>query len=65
MAWRRRRFHLQRNVVGCVPQAAMRREIARAIRGVFDAPDKETADSSSLGGENRRRVVMCFGALPL
>ena len=44
MFWQRCQFHMQRNVVACVPRAAMRREVARAIRGVFNAPDKETAE---------------------
>jgi len=41
VARRRRQFPLQRNVVAYVPQAPMRREVARAIRGVFTAPDRE------------------------
>ena len=55
VAWQRCQFHLQRNVVACVPQAAMRREVARAVRGVFNAPDRETAERASAQVAERYR----------
>ena len=55
VAWQRCQFHLQRNVVAYVPQAAMRREVARAIRGVFNARDKETAERALAQVAERRR----------
>ena len=54
-AWQRCQFHLQRNVVAYVPQAAMRREVARAVRGVFNAPDRETAERASAQVAERYR----------
>ena len=44
VAWQRCQFHLQQNAAAFVPQTAMRREVARAIRSVFNAPDRETAE---------------------
>ena len=55
VAWQRCQFHLQRNVVAYVPQAAMRREVARAVRGVFNAPDRETAERASAQVAERYR----------
>ncbi len=42
--WQRCQFHLQQNAGHYVPRVAMRREVAAAIRAVFDAPDREEAD---------------------
>ncbi len=37
-------FHLQQNAMHYVPRVSMRKEVAAAIRAVFDAPDREEAD---------------------
>lgn len=42
--WQRCQCHLQRNAVAYVPRVAMRREVAEAIRAVFNAPDRVEAD---------------------
>ena len=47
--WQRCQFHLQRNASAHVPKIAMRREVARALRSIFNAPDREEA---------RRRVQL-------
>ncbi len=44
VAWQRCQFHVQRNATAFVPQVAMRKEVARAIRSIFNAGDRETAD---------------------
>ena len=42
--WQRCQFHLQQNAQGYVPKQAMRKEVAQAIRDVFNAPDKTEAE---------------------
>jgi len=41
--WQRCQFHLQRNAVAFVPSAAMRREVARALRSIFRADTRAEA----------------------
>jgi transposase-like protein len=41
--WQRCQFHLQRNATAHVPKVAMRREVARALRSIFNAPDRNEA----------------------
>jgi transposase-like protein len=42
--WQRCQFHLQQNAQAFVPRIAMRREVAEALRAVFQAPDRADAD---------------------
>ena len=42
--WQRCPFHLQQNAQAYVPKVAMRKEVAQAIRDVFNAPDRAEAD---------------------
>jgi len=42
--WQRCQVHLQRNAVQYIPKIAMRKEVARDIRNIFNAPDREEAD---------------------
>jgi len=42
--WQRCQFHLQQNAGHYVPKVAMREEVARDIRSVFDAVDRLEAD---------------------
>lgn len=42
--WQRCQFHLQQNAGAYVPRQAMRAEVAADLRGVFNAPDRETAE---------------------
>lgn len=42
--WQRCQFHLQQNAAGYVPRVALRKQVARDIRCVFDAPDLEQAE---------------------
>lgn len=42
--WQRCQFHLQRNAQAYVPHIGMRREVAQAIRNVFNAPDRPEAE---------------------
>lgn len=44
VAWQRCQFHLQRNAAPRVPTVAMRPTIARALRAVFNAPDRPEAE---------------------
>jgi transposase-like protein len=44
VAWQRCQFHLQQNALAYVPRQAMRRPDARALRSVFDAPDRLAAE---------------------
>jgi len=44
VAWQRCQFHLQRNAAAHVPQVAMREQVARDVRSVFDAPDRPEAE---------------------
>ena len=43
--WQRCQFHLQQNAQAYVPRVGMRREIAEDIRSIFNAPDRETAET--------------------
>ena len=43
--WERCQFHLQQNAQAYVPRVGMRREVAEDIRTIFNAPDRETAES--------------------
>jgi putative transposase len=43
VAWQRCRFHLQQNAAAYVPKVAMRREVARALRTIFNSPDGQEA----------------------
>ena len=47
--WPRGQFQLQQNASAHVPKIAMRREVARALRSIFNAPD---------GYEARRRLQL-------
>ena len=42
--WQRCQFHLQQNASAYVPRREMKAEVARAIRSVFEAPDRHAAD---------------------
>lgn len=42
--WQRCQFHVQQNVQKYVPRQSMKREVAEAIRGVFNALNREEAD---------------------
>jgi putative transposase len=42
--WQRCQFHLQQNAVHYVTRQAKRKEVARDIRNVFDAPDRAEAE---------------------
>lgn len=42
--WQRCQFHLQRNAMAYVPRLDMRAEVARDLRSIFNAPDREEAD---------------------
>jgi transposase-like protein len=41
--WQRCQFHLQQNAQAYIPRVRMRKEVAEDIRGIFNAPDRETA----------------------
>ena len=43
--WQRCHFHLQQNAGAYVPRQRMRSEVAADIRGIFNAPDRLTAES--------------------
>jgi transposase-like protein len=43
--WQRCQFHLQQNAQAYVPRVGMRREVAEDIRTIFNAPDRETAQT--------------------
>lgn len=43
-AWQRCQFHLQQNAMAYVPSIAMRPEVARDLRAIFNAPDRAEAD---------------------
>ena len=45
VAWQRCQFHLQQNSQAYVPRVGMRREVAEDVRTIFDAPDRETAET--------------------
>jgi putative transposase len=42
--WQRCQFHLQQNAGHYVPRVALRGELARDLRAIFDAPDRAEAD---------------------
>jgi putative transposase len=42
--WQRCQFHLMQNALHHVPKLPMRREVARDLRGVWDAPDRTEAE---------------------
>ena len=42
--WQRCRVHLQRNAAAYVPNSQMRPEVARTIRDIFNAPDRQEAE---------------------
>jgi putative transposase len=43
--WQRCQFHLQQNAGAYVPRVEMRKEVARDLRAVFNAPDRAEADA--------------------
>ena len=43
--WQRCQFHLQQNAQAYVPKKSMQEDVARDIRTIFDAPDREKADT--------------------
>jgi transposase-like protein len=43
--WQRCQFHLQQNAQAYIPHVAMRPEVARDLRSVFNATEREAADS--------------------
>jgi len=43
--WQRCQFHLQQNAQAYIPRMGMRKEAAEEIRTIFNAPDRETAES--------------------
>src|SRR5208282_6506288 len=43
--WQRCQFHLQQNAQAYVPRLDQRAEVARAIRSVFDCPDRASAEA--------------------
>jgi putative transposase len=43
--WQRCQFHLQQNVQAYVPRLDQRKEVARAIRSVFDSPSRPAAET--------------------
>lgn len=42
--WQRCQFHLQRNAAPRVPKVAMRPEVSRQLRAIFNAPDQSEAE---------------------
>ncbi len=56
--WQRCQFHVQRNAVAYVPHVAMRKEVARAIRSVFNASNRTIAEQmlKAIAGEYRQRA---------
>lgn len=42
--WQRCQFHLQLNAQGYIPRVSMKKEVATAIRNIFNAPDREEAN---------------------
>lgn len=43
--WQRCQFHLQQNAQAFVPRQEMKREVAAAIRAIFNAPNRAAADT--------------------
>ena len=42
--WNRCQFHLQQNAQSYVPKVAMRKEVGKAIKNIFNAPDRQEAE---------------------
>ena len=42
--WQRCQFHLMQNAMAYVPRVAMRREVGRALRSIFNSPDRKEAE---------------------
>lgn len=45
VSWQRCQFHLQQNAQAFVPRQEMKREVAAAIRAIFNAPSRTAAES--------------------
>ena len=45
LPWQRCQFHLQQNAQAFVPRQEMKREVAAAIRAIFNAPSRSAAES--------------------
>ncbi len=45
LPWQRCQFHLQQNAQAYVPRRSMIKEVAQDLRGVFNAPDRPSAES--------------------
>jgi putative transposase len=45
LPWQRCQFHLQQNAQAFVPRQEMKREVAAAIRAIFNAPSRTAAES--------------------
>ena len=45
VAWQRCQCHLQRNAQAHVPKQEMKRQVARDIRAIFNAPDRQAAEN--------------------
>lgn len=43
--WQRCQFHLQKNAQVYMPRVGMRLEVAEDVRSIFNAPDRETAET--------------------
>ncbi len=58
VAWQRCQFHLQQNAQAYVPKMGMRKEVARDIRMIFRAPNREEADRyMKIGIEKYRKTA--------
>ena len=55
--WQRCQFHLQQNASAYVPRREMKAEVARAIRSVFEAPDRHAADRRLVEVISNRRFT--------
>jgi transposase-like protein len=44
LPWQRCQFHLQQNAQAYIPRKEMQGEVAEAIRNIFNAPDRSTAE---------------------
>lgn len=44
VSWQRCQYHLQQNAQSYVPKVELRSEVAQAIRGVFDSPNRLSAE---------------------
>ncbi len=43
--WQRSQFHLQQNAAAYLPSMEMRKEVAKALRDIFNAPDRHAANA--------------------